>query len=191
MLQNLVRHSLMSSRKLCKSQIDTRWGTRCKPALACRWECADEIAQYWEMAGFCPWSALDCSDCRSAARHNRIAARRVRQHQSSWPMTVQAYRFEKFELGPSSRTFSRDGSKISLYPKAFEILIYLAANPGRVVTKEEIFKDVWLESFAEEGNLARQVSSLRRAMGDRADCIVTIPGPGYQFAAKIQDGLEG
>ncbi len=100
------------------------------------------------------------------------------------------YRFDEFELDPSSRTFSRDGERIPLFPKAFEILIYLVANPGRVVTKEEIFKAVWPESFVEEGNLARQVSSLRRAMGDRADCIVTIPGRGYQFAARVLDDFH-
>jgi eukaryotic-like serine/threonine-protein kinase len=97
------------------------------------------------------------------------------------------YRFDEFELAPSSRRLSRNGAQIPLYPKAFEVLIFLVANPGRVVTKEEIFKAVWPESFVEEGNLARQVSSLRRAMGDRSACIVTIPGRGYQFAAGVVD----
>jgi eukaryotic-like serine/threonine-protein kinase len=100
------------------------------------------------------------------------------------------YRFDEFELDLSSRRFSRKGEQIPLYPKAFEILAYLVANPGRVVTKEEIFKSVWPDSFVEEGNLARQVSSLRRAMGDRSVCIVTVPGRGYQFAARVQHGLQ-
>jgi eukaryotic-like serine/threonine-protein kinase len=100
------------------------------------------------------------------------------------------YRFDEFELDPTSRTFSRDGAQIPLYPKAFEILIYLVNNPGRVVTKEEIFKAVWPESFVEEGNLARQVSALRRALGDRSACIVTIPGRGYQFAARVEGVLS-
>ena len=99
------------------------------------------------------------------------------------------YRFDEFELDRAGRTFSRHGAQIPLYPKAFEILIYLASNPGRVVTKEEIFQAVWPESFVEEGNLARQVSSLRRALGDRSACIVTIPGRGYQFTALVQSGL--
>jgi DNA-binding winged helix-turn-helix (wHTH) protein/Flp pilus assembly protein TadD len=96
------------------------------------------------------------------------------------------YRFDQFELDPTSRIFSRDGAQIPLYPKAFEILTYLITNPGRVVTKEEIFKAVWPESFVEEGNLARQISALRRALGDRSACIVTIPGRGYQFAARVE-----
>ena len=99
------------------------------------------------------------------------------------------YRFDEFELDPSSRTFSRNGAQIPLYPKAFEILVYLATNPGRVVTKEEIFQAVWPESFVEEGNLARQVSSLRKALGDSASCIVTVPGRGYQFVAKVEQTI--
>jgi DNA-binding winged helix-turn-helix (wHTH) protein len=67
--------------------------------------------------------------------------------------------------------------------------VYLVANPGRVVTKEEIFKAVWPESFVEEGNLARQVSSLRKALGDSASCIVTVPGRGYQFVAKVEQTI--
>jgi eukaryotic-like serine/threonine-protein kinase len=96
------------------------------------------------------------------------------------------YRFDEFELDPSRRTFSRRGAQIPLYPKAFEILIYLVNNPRRVVTKDEIFKAVWPESFVEDSNLARQVSSLRKALGDRSACIVTVPGRGYQFTARVE-----
>jgi len=99
------------------------------------------------------------------------------------------YRFDEFELDRAGRTFSRHGAQIPLYPKAFEVLVYLVANPGRVVTKEEIFKAVWPESFVEEGNLARQVSSLRKALGDSASCIVTVPGRGYQFVAKVEQTI--
>jgi DNA-binding winged helix-turn-helix (wHTH) protein/tetratricopeptide (TPR) repeat protein len=101
------------------------------------------------------------------------------------------YRFDDFELDPASRRFSRNGAQIPLYPKAFEVLLCLVTNPGRVVTKEEIFKAVWPKSFVEEGNLARQVSSLRSALGDRSACIATVPGRGYQFTAKVQNGLPG
>jgi len=54
----------------------------------------------------------------------------------------QIYRFDDFELDPSSRRFSRNRTPIQLYPKAFDVLIYLVNNPGRVITKEEIFKTV-------------------------------------------------
>jgi DNA-binding winged helix-turn-helix (wHTH) protein len=62
------------------------------------------------------------------------------------------YRFDEFELVLSSRAFSRSGTQLPLSPKAFEVLTHLVINPGRVVTKEEILKAVWPESFVEESN---------------------------------------
>lgn len=96
------------------------------------------------------------------------------------------YRFEEFELRPSARAFMRSGKPILVSPKAFEVLTYLVINPGRVVTKDELLKAVWPDSFVEEGNLAQHISWLRKAMGDRSNYIVTVPGRGYQFAASVQ-----
>ncbi|MGH9604673.1 MAG: winged helix-turn-helix domain-containing protein [Terracidiphilus sp.] len=94
--------------------------------------------------------------------------------------------FEGFELDVSKRTFTRNGQRVALYPKAFEVLVYLASNPRRVVTKEELMKAVWPDSFVEEGNLAQQISGLRKALADKADLIVTVPARGYQFAASVE-----
>src|SRR5579863_9208862 len=96
------------------------------------------------------------------------------------------YRFDEFELNPSARAFLRNGMPILVSPKAFEVLTYLVINPGRVVTKDELLKAVWPDSFVEEGNLAQHISWLRKAMGDRSHYIVTVPGRGYQFAAKVR-----
>ena len=95
------------------------------------------------------------------------------------------YRFDEFELNPARRTLTRGGSPVVLSPKAFEVLAHLVANPARVVTKDELLKAVWPESFVEEGNLAQHISALRKAFADQADYIVTIPGRGYQFTAQV------
>jgi len=100
------------------------------------------------------------------------------------------YRFDEFELSPAQRTFARNGKHVSISPKAFEVLAYLVANPGRVVTKDELLKAVWPESFVEESNLSQHVFALRKALGDRASCIVTIPGRGYQFTAQVQAPVQ-
>jgi DNA-binding winged helix-turn-helix (wHTH) protein/Tol biopolymer transport system component len=97
------------------------------------------------------------------------------------------YRFDEFELNPARRTFARNGIPVSISPKAFEVLAYLVANAGRVVTKDELLKAIWPESFVEESNLAQHIFSLRKALADRAGCIMTIPGRGYQFTADVQD----
>ncbi len=96
------------------------------------------------------------------------------------------YRFGEFELDPCRRTFLRQGAPLEVTPKAFEVLTYLVANPGRLVTKAELLKAVWPDSFVEESNLAQHISWLRKALGDRSNLIDTVPGRGYQFATVVQ-----
>jgi TolB-like protein/DNA-binding winged helix-turn-helix (wHTH) protein/Flp pilus assembly protein TadD len=96
------------------------------------------------------------------------------------------YRFDEFALDPPKRAFARNGTPVAVSPKAFEVLTYLVANPGRVVTKEELLSAVWPDSFVEESNLAQHISWLRKALGDRANYIVTVPGRGYQFTAAVR-----
>ena len=95
------------------------------------------------------------------------------------------YRFDEFELSRSRRVLLRNGQTVPLLPKTFEVLSCLVGNPGRVLAKEEILKLVWPESFVEENNLTQHISLLRKALADRAGCIVTIPGRGYQFTAAV------
>jgi len=102
------------------------------------------------------------------------------------PSSGHLYRFGEFELDPCRRTVQRKGMPLEVTPKAFEVLAYLAANPGRVVTKAELLKAVWPDSFVEESNLAQHISWLRKALGDRSDLIDTVPGRGYQFATLVQ-----
>jgi TolB-like protein/DNA-binding winged helix-turn-helix (wHTH) protein/Tfp pilus assembly protein PilF len=77
---------------------------------------------------------------------------------------------------------------VSLTAKAFDVLLFLAQNPNRLVTKEELLKAVWGDTFVEEGNLTQYISLLRKALGDaseRARWIVTIARKGYQFTADV------
>jgi eukaryotic-like serine/threonine-protein kinase len=97
------------------------------------------------------------------------------------------YRFDEFVLDRLKRTLVRDGVPVPLSPKAFEVLTCLVRSPGRVVTKEELLKAVWPDSFVEEGNLVQHVVALRKAFADRAGYIVTVPGRGYQFAAEVHE----
>ncbi len=98
------------------------------------------------------------------------------------------YRFGQFVLNPSKRTLSRADSPVSLTPKAFDVLLFLAQNPNRPVTKEELLQAVWGDMFVEEGNLAQYISHLRKALGDNSEdtpLIVTIARKGYQFTADV------
>ncbi|MGA3159817.1 MAG: winged helix-turn-helix domain-containing protein [Terracidiphilus sp.] len=97
----------------------------------------------------------------------------------------ELYRFDEFELDPVRRVLSHRNEPVLLTPKAFDVLAYLVLNPGRVVTKDELLKTVWPDSFVEEGNLAQYISGLRKALGDKASLIATVPGRGYQLGAQV------
>jgi DNA-binding winged helix-turn-helix (wHTH) protein/tetratricopeptide (TPR) repeat protein len=96
------------------------------------------------------------------------------------------YRFDDFELNPARRSFTRSGEAITLAPKTFDVLAFLAANPGRVLLKQEILDAVWPGAFVEEGNLTQHIFWIRKALGDRASAIVTIPGRGYHFIVPVE-----
>jgi eukaryotic-like serine/threonine-protein kinase len=98
------------------------------------------------------------------------------------------YRFDGFVLDPRRRSLSHADSDVSLTPKAFDVLLFLARNPNRLVTKDELLQGVWGDTFVEEGNLKQYISHLRKALGDNSDdprLIVTIPRRGYQFTARV------
>jgi eukaryotic-like serine/threonine-protein kinase len=98
------------------------------------------------------------------------------------------YCFSQFVLDPNKRTVSRADSPVSLTPRAFDLLLFLAQNPNRLVTKEELLQAVWGDTFVEEGNLTQYVSHLRKALGDNSEdarLIVTIARKGYQFTARV------
>ena len=98
------------------------------------------------------------------------------------------YNFGRFSLDSRKRTLSRADSLVPLTPKAFDVLLFLAQNPNRLVTKEELLQAVWGDTFVEEGNLAQYISHLRKALGDNPEdtrLIVTIARRGYQFTADV------
>jgi DNA-binding winged helix-turn-helix (wHTH) protein len=98
------------------------------------------------------------------------------------------YCFGEFVLDPRTRTLSRAGSQVSLTPKAFDVLLFLAQNPNRLVTKEELLLAVWGDTFVEEGNLTQYISHLRKALGGNSEetrLIVTIARKGYHFTARV------
>ena len=96
--------------------------------------------------------------------------------------------FGDFTLDVAERRLLRDGRPVTLAPKAFDVLAALAARPGRLITKDELLKEVWPDSFVEESNLAYHVFALRKALGETADgesYVETVPKRGYRFTASV------
>lgn len=100
------------------------------------------------------------------------------------------YEFEGFRIDASKRVlFDSDGGLLPLMPKAYDLLIYLVTNPGRLVEKDELMSAVWPDTIVEENNLTQNISSIRKVLGERHKenrFIATIPGRGYKFVADVR-----
>ena len=99
------------------------------------------------------------------------------------------YEFEGFVLDPESRIVLRDGAVVRLTPKAFDTLLVLVERPSQLITKEQLLKEVWPDTYVEEGNLSRNIHELRKALGDDSSesrYIETIPKRGYRFVAPVK-----
>lgn len=100
------------------------------------------------------------------------------------------YEFGPYRIDTVERLLLRDGETIPLTPKAADTLLALVANPSRVLDKDELMRIVWPDTFVEEGALARNISALRKALGDDIEgsqYIETIPKRGYRFVAPVKD----
>jgi len=78
---------------------------------------------------------------------------------------------------------------VALGPKTFDLLVYFAYHPNKLVAREELLAAVWPSSFVEESNLAQHVFLLRKALGSVGSgeqIVVTVPGKGYQFTATVE-----
>src|SRR5215469_11807207 len=106
------------------------------------------------------------------------------------PLTErEMLQFGPFSLDPTERIILRDGAPVTLTPKVFDTLVYLVRNRGRLLTKDELLKEIWPNTFVEEVNLAVNISALRKAFGEGPQdgrYIATIPGSGYRFVAEVR-----
>ena len=107
--------------------------------------------------------------------------------------TSDFYEFGRFRVKSDERVLRRGEDLVPLTPKAFDILLTLLENDGRIVNKDDLMKKVWPNTFVEEGNLTQNVSLLRKALGESANgpqFIETVPRRGYRFVAPVNRVAE-
>lgn len=98
------------------------------------------------------------------------------------------YRFGPFEVDAAEHSLSASGRPVALTRRAFDTLLYLVRNPGRLVTREELIAAVWGETIVEEGNLHWTISAVRKSLAEESGepCIETVRGLGYRFTAPVE-----
>ena len=97
--------------------------------------------------------------------------------------------FGPFCLSPGERLLTRDGQPVEIGGRAFDLLVALTEQPGRILSKRELLKRVWPDVVVEDGSLRFHMAGLRRLLGDGqggARYIATQVGVGYAFVAAIE-----
>jgi DNA-binding winged helix-turn-helix (wHTH) protein/Tfp pilus assembly protein PilF len=105
--------------------------------------------------------------------------------------TKEIYEFGPYTLDVGQHRFERsDGVTNSPLPEiAFQTLVFLVRNHGRLVTKNELLEAIWPDTAVEENNLNKSIHAIRHALGNAPrgqKYIETIPKHGYRFIADVR-----
>ena len=97
------------------------------------------------------------------------------------------YEFGSVRLDVSDRLLYKDGEQLSLQPRVIDTLAVLVRNAHAVVDKDTLLTEVWPDVVVEEGGLKRNISILRKALGEQGQFIETLPKRGYRFNAEVNE----
>src|SRR4029453_11066190 len=95
--------------------------------------------------------------------------------------------FQSFRLDTLNHCLWRNGTRVPLTPKAFDLLRYLVEHQGQVVSQDEILEALWPETYVNPEVIKKYILSIRRVLGDNPEqpaFIETIPRRGYQFRSE-------
>lgn len=109
-------------------------------------------------------------------------------------MDGRKYRIGAFVVDTAQYRVSSAGTLIPVEPKVFDLLVYLIRHRDRVVSREELFAQVWDGREVSDATLSNHVKTVRKVLGDSGELqqtILTIRGRGYQFVAPVEEGAGG
>ena len=101
-----------------------------------------------------------------------------------------SFEFGPFLLDSGKRLLLRSGEPVPLAPKVLDTLLALIQHRADVISKDDLLRLVWGDTVVEEGGLARNISLLRKTLGEKPDdhrYIVTVPARGYRFVADVRE----
>ncbi len=107
--------------------------------------------------------------------------------------TDQPIGFGPFRLYAAARILKRNMETVSIGGRAFDILLALLKRPNDVVTKRDLFEQVWPGIHVNDGNLRIQINNLRKALGEgdgEARYIANVAGRGYCFVGTLSASVD-
>src|SRR5258705_11610863 len=106
---------------------------------------------------------------------------------------LRLVRFGNFEVDLRSGELRKAGVKMKLSGQPFQVLSILLERPGEVVTREELQKRLWPDTFVDvDHNLNTSINKIREVLGDSAESpryVETVPRRGYRFIAPVEGGV--
>lgn len=99
------------------------------------------------------------------------------------------YRFNSFELDTEAFEIRADGIAKSVEPKVYDLICFLAKNPGRVLSKNDLIDEIWEGRIVSDSAVSTCIREARRVLGDSGDSqntLRTIRGRGVQFIAEVE-----
>src|SRR5690349_9414828 len=102
--------------------------------------------------------------------------------------------FHSFRLDTVNHCLWRGDDRVSLTPKAFDVLRYLVEHADRLVAQDEILSALWPETYVNPEVIKKYILGIRKALGDRREkpeFIETFPRRGYQFVATVSEVISG
>src|SRR5262245_13683456 len=102
-------------------------------------------------------------------------------------------RFHGFRLDITNHCLWHGDNRVSLTPKAFDLLRYLVEHADRLVTHDEILEALWRDTYVNQEVVKKYILGIRKVLGDKSGSpqfIRTFPKRGYQFVAPVTDGRQ-
>ena len=101
----------------------------------------------------------------------------------------QTYQFGEYRLDTAEETLCRNGEKLRINRRSFQVLRLLVERAGEIVSKQEFSETVWADTFVEDNSLTVTMTTLRKILGDdykQPKFIENLPRKGYRFIAEVE-----
>ncbi len=113
------------------------------------------------------------------ARINAIISRDMRR------VNIDQLDFKGLKIDLDGRSVYIDGKRVDMTPKEYDLLVYMAKNKNRALTREQLLRDIWgYDFYGDDRTIDTHIKMLRSNLGPYRDYVVTMRGVGYKFEAE-------
>lgn len=118
-------------------------------------------------------------------RVNAVLARATHKNNQESATTNEVWQYKNLKIDYSAHIVTINNEKIDLTPKEYELLVYLIKNQNIAVRRERLLEKVWgYDYYGDDRTLDTHMKSLRKKIGEYANCIITIRRVGYRFETE-------